>query len=77
MTKTKYFSKKIREILFFFFGVAGWKKRFFPYVIGMGLFAGDTVAAYLTDDYLSVAIHAIALVCWLFLNPNRTVGERE
>jgi len=26
---------------------------------------------------LFVAIHAVALVCWLFLNPNRTVGERE
>jgi MFS family permease len=25
---------------------------------------------------LFVAIHAVALVCWLFLNPNRTVGER-
>jgi sugar phosphate permease len=24
-----------------------------------------------------IAIHAVALVCWLFLNPNRTVGERE
>jgi ACS family glucarate transporter-like MFS transporter len=24
-----------------------------------------------------VAIHAVALICWLFLNPNRTVGERE
>jgi len=24
-----------------------------------------------------VSIHAVALVCWLFINPHRTVGERE
>ncbi|MFL5340558.1 MAG: hypothetical protein ACJ8F7_10450, partial [Gemmataceae bacterium] len=35
-------------------------------------FAGGWRAAL----FMFVAIHAVALVCWLVLNPNRTIGEK-
>lgn len=49
-------------LLYFFFGVAGWKKYFTPYLLGMSLYAGDTALAFLTFDWISAAIHVIALV---------------
>ena len=47
--------------LYFFFGIAGWQKKFWPYVIGMGLYAGDAVGAFMAGDWLSAAIHVLAL----------------
>jgi len=49
-------------LLYFFFGVAGWKKYFTPYLLGMSLYAGDTALAFVTFDWISAAIHVVALV---------------
>lgn len=49
-------------VLYFFFGVAGWKKYFTPYLLGMSLYAGDTALAFVTFDWISAAIHVVALV---------------
>lgn len=49
-------------LLYCFFGVAGWKKYFMPYLMGMSLYAGDTALAFVTFDWISAAIHVVALV---------------
>jgi len=47
--------------LFFYFGVAGWKSRFWPYAIGMILYAGDALLPLLVQDWISLVIHGVAL----------------
>lgn len=48
-------------LLFFCLGITSWQKMFLPYVIGMGLYAGDAVGAIVAGDWLSVGIHGLAL----------------
>jgi hypothetical protein len=47
--------------LFFYFGFAGWKGRFWPYTIGMFLYAGDILLPLLGQDWISLVIHGLAL----------------
>jgi len=47
--------------LFFYFGIAGWKSRFWPYAIGMFLYAGDALLPLLVQDWISLVIHGVAL----------------
>lgn len=47
--------------LFFYFGYAGWKGRFWPYIVGMFLYAGDTLLPLLGLDWISLVIHVVAL----------------
>jgi hypothetical protein len=49
-------------LFYFFCGVAGWKKYFTPYLLGLALYAGDTALAFVTFDWISAAIHVIALM---------------
>ncbi|MDD1721848.1 MAG: DUF4339 domain-containing protein, partial [Euryarchaeota archaeon] len=47
--------------LFFYFGVAGWKSRFWPYAVGMLVYAGDALLPLLVQDWISLIIHGVAL----------------
>jgi len=50
-------------VLFYLFcGVAGWKKYFTPYLLGMSFYAGDTALAFLAGDWISAGIHVLALL---------------
>ncbi len=46
---------------FFYFGIAGWKSRFWPYAIGMFLYAGDALLPLLVQDWISLVLHGVAL----------------
>lgn len=49
------------SLLMLGFGVAGWQRKFWPYVIGMALYAGDFILTFFTMQILSMVIHGLAL----------------
>lgn len=50
------------SLLYLFFGITGWQNFFTPYLLGMFLYAGDTLVACVSQDWLSAGVHFVALI---------------